>query len=145
MSKNLSGNWYNELGSTMNLTADDNGGLSGKYHSAVGEPEDWYILTGRFDTRPPSEEGVGISVGWVVTFSRDQDDIHSTTTWSGQYFDDGTERIVTNWLLTKSTDPKDMWNSTNIGRDTFTRTKPSAGGFGKHGVHVRPLKTRAKL
>ena len=41
----------------MTLIADENGGLRGKYNSAVEEAEDFYIFTGRFDARPPSDEG----------------------------------------------------------------------------------------
>ena len=120
----LSGTWYNELGSEMILVADNNGGLSGRYKSAVGEAEDFYILAGRYDTSPPSGEGV--SLGWAVTFHNDKRNAHSTTTWSGQFFDDGSERILTHWLLTSSTTPSNVWRSTNIGHDTFIRTRPRA-------------------
>lgn len=123
MSKQLSGVWYNQLGSKMTLIADESGGLSGKYNSAVGKAEDFYVLTGRFDVSPPSNKGV--SVGWVVTFRNSKLNAHSTSTWSGQYFD-GDERILTHWLLTSSTDSSSVWNSTNIGHDTFTRKEPSA-------------------
>jgi Avidin family len=121
----LSGVWYNELGSEMFLTADENGGLCGTYKSAVGNAEDFYILAGRFDACPPSD-GRGDSVGWAVTFRNDKRNAHSTTTWSGQYFDDGVERILTHWILTSSTTPNSVWNSTNVGHDTFTRNKPKA-------------------
>ena len=127
--KKLSGDWHNQLGSKMTLIADENGGLRGKYNSAVGEAEDFYILTGRFDARPPSDEGV--SVGWVVTYHNRKLNAHSTATWSGQFFYDGHERILTNWLLTSSTAPSSVWKSTNVGHDTFTRNKPSAAEIAK--------------
>jgi hypothetical protein len=127
--KKLSGDWYNRLGSKMTLTADENGGLCGKYNSAVGKAEDFYILTGRFDASPPSNRGV--SVGWVVTFRNRMLNAHSTTTWSGQYFDGGDERILTHWLLTSSTAPSTVWNSTNVGHEAFTRNKPSAAEIAK--------------
>ncbi|KAJ7483255.1 Avidin/streptavidin [Mycena latifolia] len=122
--KKLSGDWYNQLGSKMTLIAEENGGLRGKYNSAVGNAEDFYILTGRFDACPPSDKGV--SVGWVVTYRNRKLNAHSTATWSGQYFDGGDERIVTHWLLTSSTAPSSVWKSTNAGNDTFTRNEPSA-------------------
>ena len=128
-STKLSGDWYNQLGSKMALIADENGGLHGKYNSTVGEAENFYILTGRFDASPPSDEGV--SVGWVVAWRNRKLNANSTTTWSGQYFDDGEERILTQWLLTSSTDPKSVWKSTNLGHDTFTRKKPSAAEIAK--------------
>ena len=119
----LSGVWYNELGSEMTLSVDGDGGLSGKYKSAVGEAEDFYILAGRYDAFPPPDEGV--SVGWAVTFRNDKLNANSTATWSGQYFAAGTERILTHWLLTSSTAAKDVWKSTNVGHDTFTRKPPT--------------------
>ena len=118
----LSGTWYNQLGSKMILTASG-GGLSGTYESAVGNAENTYILTGRYDTDPPS--GKGTSIGWVVTFQNKTRNAHSTTTWSGQYFGTGGERILTHWLLTSSTLPKDVWKSTNLGTDIFIRIKPT--------------------
>jgi hypothetical protein len=121
----ISGVWYNELGSKMILHADKKGSLSGKYHSAVGDAQDFYILAGRFDACPPLD-GSGDSVGWAVTFRNDKRNAHSTATWSGQYFDDKDgERILTQWLLTSSTAPGSVWNSTNIGHDTFFRTQPN--------------------
>ncbi|KAJ3488867.1 hypothetical protein NLJ89_g11578 [Agrocybe chaxingu] len=127
----LSGDWYNQLGSKMTLIADNDsgGGLSGEYNSAVGQAKDVYILTGRYDAAPPAGEGT--SVGWVVTFRNDILNAHSTSTWSGQYFDGGNERIITQWLLTSSTTPSDVWSSTRIGNDTFTRTAPTAAEIEK--------------
>ncbi|KAJ7193143.1 Avidin/streptavidin [Mycena pura] len=79
----LSGDWYNQLGSKMTLIADESGGLRGKYNSAVGNAEGFYILTGRFDLCAPSDSGV--SIGWAVTFRNPKLNAHSTATWSGQY------------------------------------------------------------
>lgn len=124
MSNSIDGIWYNQLGSEMTLTTDKDGGLTGKYRSAVGKAEDWYYLSGRYDVLPPPNEGD--SVGWVVTFRNQKLDAHSTASWSGQYFNDSNERIITQWLLTSSTIPDNVWDSTNIGTDTFTRTKPSS-------------------
>ncbi|CAA7262591.1 unnamed protein product [Cyclocybe aegerita] len=129
MTQQLSGDWYNQLSSKMTLIADASGGLSGEYNSAVGEAQDFYILTGRFDADPPTDEG--ISVGWVVTFRNSQLNAHSTSTWSGQYFDGDNERILTQWLLTSSTAPSSVWTSTRVGNDTFTRNKPSAAEIAK--------------
>lgn len=124
----LAGTWFNELASVMTLTADlATGSLQGQYNSAVGDAKDFYNLTGRFDISPPS--GTGVSVGWVVTYRNRLLNAHSTATWSGQYFsgdDGGDERILTQWLLTSSTNQSSVWSSTNIGHDEFTRKKPTA-------------------
>jgi hypothetical protein len=126
----LSGDWYNQVGSKMTLIADENGGLSGTYKSAVGNAEDSYVLTGCFDVCPPSGEGV--SVGWVVSFNNSKRNAHSTTAWSGQYyFDGGDERIVTRWLQTSSTAPSSVSQSTNVERGTFTRDNPRAAEIAK--------------
>jgi hypothetical protein len=123
--KKLSGVCYNQLGSRMSLHADQNDSLSGEYKPAVGNAQDFYILTGRFDAWISSSQK-GVSIGWVVTYHNDQRNAHSTATWSGQYFDGGDERIITHWLLTSNTTPKSVWRSTNVGNDTFTRKKPGA-------------------
>lgn len=127
MSNKISGTWYNELGSTMILTADATGGLSGRYNSAVGRAQDFYVLTGRYDTNPPSD--TGISLAWTVAFHNSFRNAHSTSGWSGQYFDEDDEegeRIITHWLLTTSSTSESVWSSTNIGTDTFTRNMPEA-------------------
>lgn len=75
----------------------DGDGLTGKYNSAAGNAEDFCILAGRYDAAappvPPPNEGV--SVAWTVTFRSSFRNAHSTTGWSGQYFADSPERILT--------------------------------------------------
>ncbi|KAJ7217058.1 Tamavidin2, avidin-like biotin-binding proteins from an edible mushroom [Mycena pura] len=131
----LKGVWYNELGSNMSLNIfDERGGeFSGEYNSTVGKAVNSYGLSGWVDSDPP--RGQGISIGWAVSYRN----AHSTATWSGQFFDsdhageghddhhDHGGKIITQWLLTTSTlpGPKNTWNSTHLGRDTFTRRKPS--------------------
>jgi hypothetical protein len=127
----LVGRWYNQLGSWMILNPPrPDGGLDGIYHSAVGKAVYEYVLTGRFDASPP--RGRGISVGWVVTYRNDRLNAHSTATWSGQYFDDSAgEKILTHWLLTRSTQTENVWESTNLGTDTFTRNQPTDAEIAK--------------
>ncbi|KAJ7649377.1 tamavidin1 [Mycena polygramma] len=131
----LSGDWHNQLGSTMTLRPDEKGGLEGEYISKVGDAPATYDIAGRFDADPVLPLAKGISVGWTVTFrgmvvkpdgTTVDHNAHTTTTWSGQYFLDGGERILTHWLMSYSTLADDVWNSTNIGSDAFTRTKPTA-------------------
>ncbi|KAF7297532.1 Avidin family protein [Mycena indigotica] len=118
--------WFNELASVMNLTANAAGGLSGTYNSAVGTAEDEYVLTGRFDTTPPS--GTGVALGWVVAYKNSLLDAHSTAAWSGQFYAGATELediILTQWLLTTSTTPANNWESTNVNTDTFMPVVPT--------------------
>ncbi|PPQ65803.1 hypothetical protein CVT26_000389 [Gymnopilus dilepis] len=124
----LSGTWKNELGSTMTLTADGAGGLTGSYNSAVGKAEDFYILTGRYDASAPVPRAFdkgkvkGTSLGWVVTYRNSKLNAHSTATWSGQYFGGADEKIVVQWLLTTSSTTDSAWSSTNVGTNTFRRS-----------------------
>jgi len=55
------------------------------------------------------------------------------TTWSGevQTDKDGEEVIRTTWLLTMETAQNANWKSTLIGKDTFTRTKPTKAQIDK--------------
>ena len=110
----------------MVLIADGAGGLNGKYYSAVGKAEDFYILTGRYDTDVASDKGT--SVGWVVSWRNAKLNAHSTATWSGQYFGGSNETILTQWLLTRSSTADSVWNSTNVGANTFRRSPPNAAG-----------------
>ncbi|KDR72423.1 hypothetical protein GALMADRAFT_25497, partial [Galerina marginata CBS 339.88] len=135
----LAGDWYNELGSHLILTPDSKGGLTGMYDSAVGRAHYFYTLTGRFDTNPPQDDKdgnpYGVSVGWAVTWKNDTaGNSNSTSTWSGQYFaatKNVVERIITQWLLTQSTDRILIWDATNVGADTFVREKPTDSEIAK--------------
>ena len=49
-------------------------------------------------------------------------DSKSVCTWSGQYQEiDGEPKIITTWLLTRSTKPKDNWESVRVNKNTFFR------------------------
>ena len=128
-SKDLIGVWYNQLGSKMTLRADG----SGLYHSnVVGAPPDFdYYFNWTYDgTTTPDR--VGVSIGWTVVFVYAAKSIHSAATWSGQFFDyDGKPRIITQWLLSRSTKEGDIWDSTNVGKDTFTKVEPTAAEIAK--------------
>ena len=119
----IAGTWFNELGSEMELTIDDKGSISGHYISKVGEAKGQYILVGRYDLKPAADHGTAL--GWSVSWLNDQLDANSVTSWSGQYLAVDEERIVTLWLLATETLPADLWESTLVGQDIFTRTAPS--------------------
>lgn len=120
----ITGTWYNQLGSTMIITASPDGSLTGTYESAVGNAENRYVLVGRYDTAGVA--GSGTALGWAVAWRNEFRNAHSATTWSGQYFGGDSPRITTKWLLTSGTTPADEWRSTLVGADFFTRTKPTA-------------------
>ena len=118
--------WYNELGSEMIITSYDSqtGVFFGSYNSKVGDAEKWYDLTGRKDTE-------GNTVGWTVNWQNSHNNAHSVTTWSGQiqlslkFADPVIQIIQTTWLLTSQTTPVNNWDSTLVGFDYFSNTKPS--------------------
>lgn len=116
----LTGQWYNELGSTMNLTVSGNM-ISGEYFSAVGEAQGPYPLVGYFDA---SDENP--TLGFTVAWQNDQEVAHSVTTWCGQAMTiGGNEYITAMWLLATSAAQADQWQSTMVGQDSFSRTQPS--------------------
>jgi hypothetical protein len=122
----ISGTWYNELGSQMEITTNPDGSLSGTYYSAVGQAQYQYTLSGRYDAAPSSG---GQSVGWTVAWLNQYGNAHSTTSWTGQYQIDpatGQEEIYTFWLLVAEMPSQQDWSATNVGQDTFTRAQPDA-------------------
>ena len=122
--KGIEGIWYNELGSRMKLTVNGNG-ISGTYKSKVGDAEGEYKI---FGARVPTSGESNQALGFVVAWANDSDSTSSVTCWSGQWqIVDGKEEINTMWLLTSVELPEDDWKSTLVGRDIFTRTKPSSG------------------
>jgi hypothetical protein len=118
----INGNWYNEYGSVAILTADGNGGLTGTYQSTVGDAKGTYPLSGRYLSTEQS--GHGIALGWSVSWSNQYQNACSVTAWCGQLFD-YFQRMTTTWLLSSETTPLELWQSTLVGQDVFTRVRPS--------------------
>ncbi|MFB7667733.1 avidin/streptavidin family protein [Kitasatospora sp. NPDC056138] len=119
----IAGDWYNEFGSHMHLTADPSGGISGTYTSGAGHVAGQYELTGR--CHASGQSGHGAAVGWTVAWHNQQSAPDSVTSWSGQYFEDR-ERIFATWLLTRPSQAPDVWEATTVGQDVFTRDRPTA-------------------
>ena len=93
--------------------------IKGHYRSEVGDAAKQYELFGQIDT----DNDKSAAIGWVVVWNNETGSSDAVTTWSGQVQidDDGNERIVTTWLLTVETDEDDLWHSTLVGKDVFTR------------------------
>jgi len=142
----IDGTWYNELGSTMTITTSPEGTVAGQYVSLVGDAPGSYDLVGRFDSQQVPGE-VGTTVGWSVAWQNETTDVHSVTVWAGQYFDGGSERIMTTWLLDMQTSPENLWESTVVGQDMFGRIQPTPqevqnklrlGAAASHPLRQRP-------
>lgn len=121
---NVAGSWYNELGSRMDLSIAENGGLTGQYWTAVGDAAGRYPLVGWAE--PAAGLTGSVAVGWAVLWRNADRNNHSITTWSGQYqMINGEEHILALWLLATETSVDDDWKSMLVGADTFQRTQPS--------------------
>ncbi len=101
----LTGTWVNELGSTMQLTLDPSGNLTGTYRSAVG------------DTSPYPLIGMAAATALVFTVSFTASG--SITAWAGHY-DEATGSIEVLWHLVTQPDQGELWSSTTAGFDKFT-------------------------
>lgn len=119
----ISGDWYNEFGSHMRITADPTGCIRGTYVSATGHAVGEYPLVGRYDTADLPDHGTPL--GWTVAWHNGRTDAESVTSWNGQYYEDGGERINVTWLLTASAIAANTWEATAVGQDVFTREPPS--------------------
>ncbi|KAI6650297.1 Tamavidin 2 [Oopsacas minuta] len=110
-SLDINGKYRNELGSIMKIDSKENGFLKGVYKSGVGTVYT-YPLTGSYDRD-------GQALGWVVSYQK----ANSTCAWSGQIFENSNGKVCihTTWLLTSQTAVGDIWGSTNVGVDVFTR------------------------
>lgn len=121
---NLTGNWINELGSTMVIDQVANGVITGSYSTAVsstGCAQGSFTLVGSTDT-DSGGEAVAFSVCWVNSTSQ----CASVTAWSGQAQTiNGEDQILVFWLLTVESPAAQDWYATHVGQDVFTRTVPT--------------------
>jgi hypothetical protein len=125
----ITGDWYNELGSHMRLTAEPRGGITGSYVSAAGHAPGPYVLVGRHD--PPALADHGTALGWTVAWRNDDNDAGCVTSWNGLYYDDA-EQIRATWLLTASATQPNAWEATSVGQDVFTREIPDPDRIAHH-------------
>ncbi len=117
---NVSGIWYNELGSKMILRAGKSS-ITGTYITHGGEASNRFNLLGKIND--PADYSAAI--GWVVIWKNEFKTMESVTCWSGQVQAfTGIDKIVTTWLLTTEIEMGDDWNATLIGKDVFTRFQP---------------------
>lgn len=117
----ITGQWYNELGSSLLIQEVQNGYVQGIYSTAVssqGCAQGNFSVFGVTDT-----DSGGQALAFSVVWQNDQSDCKSVTAWSGQVVDG---QISAFWLLTQETNSADSWLSTMIGQDVFGRIQPQA-------------------
>ena len=101
----FTGTWINELGSTMTLTVNTDGSVTGSYTSAVGDT----------NTYPLQGQAAANTIVFTVAF----DATGSLTAWAGHY-NPNTVAIDTLWHLVAQPDQGELWDATLAGFDTFT-------------------------
>ncbi|XP_032094682.1 avidin-like [Thamnophis elegans] len=116
----LSGNWTNDLASTVLFGSVSNTGVfSGVYQTAVSSSG---------ETIPPSPlQGIqhqrdNATFGFTVYWNASK----SVTVFAGQCFvvEGGKELLKTVWLLrAEAASREDDWGATKVGTNTFYRTK----------------------
>ncbi len=121
--KRLSGTWYSERGSRMELVVKRDGVIEGAYLRPAGKSQGSFPLLGMTD--PADYEG-NRCLAFTVLWNNQQVNQHSISVWAGQYRQvKGEEILDMTWLLTEETQPDQDWTSTRVGSDVFHREPPS--------------------
>ena len=113
----FSGTWINQRGSSMEISVDDRGRVSGIFRTAVGLPsnQEAFPLCGFVQAD---------LIAFVVSFG-----VHdSVTAWTGQHtIVAGRERIETLWHLAKNIpdeeEDRSLWAGILAGADSFERRR----------------------
>ncbi|XP_062596648.1 streptavidin-V2-like [Saccostrea cucullata] len=111
----LAGKWKNELGSKMEITCNE-GTISGRYESTVGQAVNWYDLSGRYLQVNEKD----FMVGWSVAWKNQDEDAKSLTSWTGVYYAEKDE-IWTQWILGAFKNQTDYWRIYYTNQNVFTR------------------------
>lgn len=116
----VTGKWYNQHGSEIDLAIGEGGRLRGTFRSNVGFPE---------PDEPFEAEGFvnGALISFVVSFGK----YDSVTSWTGHAgVRDGKETLYCLWHMSVGLPPgreAQLWQGTWAGADTFLRERrPSA-------------------
>ena len=123
LAKSLTGNWKNQLGSTLELRCSPSGSLAGYYVTAVGNANGKYFLSGRANLKA-NENLNKVTLGYSVAWENKIKSTITTTSWTGVYSNttgNGEPVIETTWVLVSSKVPK--WESVLVNQDTFHRVE----------------------
>jgi len=119
----ISGTWFNQLGSRLEMHDDANGGLTGWFDVMSGTEAGKNPLTGYVEPNPGGAVALGFAVSWQRT--------RSVTVWSG-HLAEGGDVIDTTWLLSGGSIGHGSWGSTLVGHDVFRRESDTEGVVDPH-------------
>lgn len=112
--KRYSGTWYNQHGSSMDLSVGVDGKVSGRFRSGVG-------LSHRDEAFDVTGFAAGEVIALIVNFSK----YATLTTWTGHLVvEAGAPQIQAMWHMAVATPPRhgrDVWKGTWTGADVFQR------------------------
>lgn len=117
-----SGTWYNQHGSSMELSVTEAGKVSGRFRSGVG-----------LSQRDEHFDVTGFAAGEVIAFIVDFSKYETLTTWTGHLaVEGGAPEIQAMWHMAVATPPRhgrDLWKGTWTGADVFRREPASRPEF----------------
>lgn len=117
----LDGKWYSKLGSWMEFKIDNNGNITGTYHTAIGKMT--APLAGRYDTNG------GTAFGWNATWPKSKQYANSSTSWAAFMHtdhDDKKDVILSSWMIREPLQyDQNHYKSTVSGCEEYTREKPT--------------------
>lgn len=127
----VTGNWENEFGSLLTILYVDNstGVFTGTYSSHTGATGNYYVI-GVTDYMPDptiNSQTISFSVSWrsyssPPTPPKEGDNWVSGFAGQLQINPDGTQQIVSTYLLQKNSNPADNWGATVVATATFKRS-----------------------
>jgi Avidin family len=129
----LSGIWYNQHGSRLELEVSE-GALSGSFTSTVGFRR----------TKGESAKVLGFRSGNLVSFVANFEPHGSLTAWAGHVIGDGPESAMElQWQMTVALpgreSPDELWRGIWVGSDVFRRQLPMLAPDPRHiASHVFP-------
>ena len=114
----VTGSFRNTLGSTVQLTANADGSLTGVYSTGVGNATVGNVF-GTWAQANNSEAILGWTVCWTNLIDTTKD--VSVCSWTGRLRKADKIEIETTWILTSDTPAQDNWKANTINKDVFTK------------------------
>ena len=106
----LKGVWQNQLDSSFAIEWCSEGHVAGRYHSAVGNADDYYDLSGKY-TWAESVTNTTVVLAWTVSYNNTANgNSESVCAWSGLYYK-ADDKIYTHWIMSRAVEREHYWQS----------------------------------